>query len=530
MSWPGRVAAAADRAAVRLVPAARRDWAEAVLAEAYEVPSGWPRLAWRASGARLIAREAMVVRRIGVLVLFAAAAGAAAWAAWPGHGGHAAVSRADIIATVLLVAGLPLLARWLLGPPDNKAARWLRAGCYAAILALMPAKAVIELFLGAVPKGGIDLHTFEVFQCPWPFTSVAAAVSNCHEVPGTSAGGPSWGGEVPVLLLTACFLAAVLALTARRVRVEPFTLAIGAGAGLVLGAVMYAWGPLGPNLKYPNRPWLHGSAADVLGPLTWILLFGAPLVAGAIAGRRCHVPDDPGQASAARAWQGFAAGVVSGGVGVVFFTVLGTGTTALLVRSAWVRGLLYHGQHLTASAIYGRELFAAQDVTGYAFLCVAFPIIGLMMGLAGAGYANATGTLPDGGRPPGPPGPTGPEPLPDPPDSGRLADARADQDRRPGAPLAAAVDADRVEQRDEPRAVAVLARAQDSGDVPTAPVCGQVDLGSEPAAGAAQGLRPPAARILVIRRRPHGASSAGQAWPTPAARSRARCHSPSVRS
>jgi hypothetical protein len=190
------------------------------------------------------------------------------------------------------------------------------------------------------------------------------------------------------------------------------------------------------------------------------------------------VPEDPGQASVARTWQGFAAGVVSGGVGVVFVTVLGTGTTALLVRSAWMRGLLYHGQHLTASAIYGRELFAAQDVTGYAFLCVAFPIIGLMMGLAGAGYANATGALPDGGRPPGPPGP---EPLPDPPGSGRLADARADQDRLLGAPLAAAPGGDLVEQRDEPRAVAVLARAQDSGDGPIAPVRGQVHLGSQPA-------------------------------------------------
>ena len=124
-----------------------------------------------------------------------------------------------------------------------------------------------------------------------------------------------------------------------------------------------------------------------------------------------------------------AAGVVSSGVGAVFVTVFGTGTTALLVNSAWVRGLLYHGQHLTASAVYGRELFASQDVAGYAFLCAALPIIGLLMGVAGAGFAHATGALPDGGRPPGPPGP---EPLPDPPDGGRLADAGADLDRQPG--------------------------------------------------------------------------------------------------
>jgi hypothetical protein len=140
MSWPGRVAAAAGRATVRLVPPARRDWAEAVLAEAYEVPAGWPRLAWRASGARLIAREAMVVRSIGALTV----------------------------------------------------------------------------------------------------------------------------------------------------------------------------------------------------------------------------------------------------------TALGFGTTALMLKSAWIRGWLYHGQHLTASAVYGRELYASGNMAFYAVICVIFPIIGLMAGLAGSGYANVT--------------------------------------------------------------------------------------------------------------------------------------------
>jgi hypothetical protein len=416
VSWLGRAAA-------RLVPAGRRDWAEAVWAEAYEVPAGWPRLVWRAGGVRLIAREAVMVRWIGIRVLFAAAAGAAAWSAWPAHGGNAGVARTDVIATMLLLAGLPLLIRWRLGPPSNRAARWLRTGCYAAILALLPAKAAIALFDGAVPRGGIDLHTFEVFQCPWPFTSVAAAVANCHEVPGTSAGGPSGAGEVPILILTACYLAGVLALTARRARVEPATLAIGTGAGLVLGAVMYAWDPIGSNFKYSNRPWLHGLAGDLVAPLTWILLFGAPLVAGAIAARRYYAQDEDGDPSVARTWQGFAAGVVSAGVGAVFVTVFGTGTTALLVNSAWLRDLLYHGQHLTASAIYGRELFATQDVHGYPWICAAFPVIGLLMGLLGAGLANATGPRPDGGHPPGHPDPPGPEALPDPPDGGRRADA-----------------------------------------------------------------------------------------------------------
>jgi len=117
--------------------------------------------------------------------------------------------------------------------------------------------------------------------------------------------------------------------------------------------------------------------------------------------------------------------VVSGGVGALFVTVFGTGTTVLLVNSAWVRGLLFHGQHLTASAIYGRELFATQNADAYVILCVAFPIIGFLMGFLGAGLANLTGPRLDGGRPPRPPGAAGPEPLPDPPGSGRLADAEA---------------------------------------------------------------------------------------------------------
>jgi hypothetical protein len=378
----GSAAPTAGRGVLRLVPAARRDWAEAVWAEAHEVPAGWQRLAWQAGGVRLIAKEAQMVRRTGILLLFAAAAGAAAWGAWPGSRvSHGAAVQGGIIVTVLLLAGLPLLTRLVLGPPDSRAARWLRAGFYAAILAVMPAQGAIGLFVGMVPRGGIDRHTFDVFQGPG--------------VPGSSSGGPDWAGEIGILIFTACYLAIILALTARRAPVAPATLAISAGAGLALGAVMYAVAPLGLNFKYPTRPWPPGSAVDAFVALAWILVFGAPLACGVIAGLRCHVPDDLGQASVARAWQGLAAGLVSGGVGALFVTVFGSGTTALLVKSAWVRDLLYHGQHLTASAVYGRELYASQDVTAYFALLVGFPLIGTVMGLTGAGIANAIRQQPE---------------------------------------------------------------------------------------------------------------------------------------
>jgi len=82
---------------------------------------------------------------------------------------------------------------------------------------------------------------------------------------------------------------------------------------------------------------------------------------------------------------------VSNGVGALTVTALGTGTTALMLKSAWLRGAFYHGQHLAAWAVYHRELNASGGIVFYAVICVIFPIIGLMMGLAGSGYANVTG-------------------------------------------------------------------------------------------------------------------------------------------
>jgi hypothetical protein len=381
-----RAGAAAGRGVLRLVPTERRDWAEAIWAEAYEVSAGWPRLAWRAGSLGLMVKEGQMVRRIGMLVLFAAAAGAAAWGAWPGSPvSHGTALQGGIIITLALLAGLPLLVRRWLGPPVSRAARWLRAGFFAAILALLPVQAAIGLFVGMVPRSGINRHTFDV--------AIGAAI------PGSSSGGPNWGGETGILIVTACAMTVVLALTARRTPVAPATLIIGAGAGLVLGIAMYAIAPAGLNVKYPNRPWLHGSAAEAAGVLAWFLIFGAPLIAGAIAGRCCPVPDDPEEAIAARAWQGFAAGVVASGVGAVFVTVFGSATTALLIKSAWVRDVFYYGQHVTASAAYGRELYASQNIEGYFILLVGFPVIGLCMGLLGTAVANPAPRLPpDGGR------------------------------------------------------------------------------------------------------------------------------------
>ena len=110
--------AAVGRGAAWLLPAGRRDWIAAVWAEAHEVPPGVERLAWRAGGVWMLAREALMPRRLVRAALFAVAAAVAAWAAWPQPGvGHAGVSQFHVIATVLLLAGLPLLARRFFGRP-----------------------------------------------------------------------------------------------------------------------------------------------------------------------------------------------------------------------------------------------------------------------------------------------------------------------------------------------------------------------------------------------------------------------------
>ena len=44
------------RILARLLPAGRREWAEAVQAEASQAPAGWPRLGWLAGGVWLVAR------------------------------------------------------------------------------------------------------------------------------------------------------------------------------------------------------------------------------------------------------------------------------------------------------------------------------------------------------------------------------------------------------------------------------------------------------------------------------------------
>jgi hypothetical protein len=403
------VRGAVRRGAARLVPAGRRDWVEAVWAEAPEMPPGLRRLAWHAGGVRLIAREALMRRGIGSMALLAVAAGLAAWGAWPGPPGSFAtsVARADVITMVVLLAGLALLVRRFFGPAArSRAARFLRTGACAAILALIAAKAAVVQFAFAPPRGGVDLRLYRLIS--------------------GEGFGDSWRPEILFLVVMALYAAAILWMTSGRSRVAPATLAIGAGAGMVLGAVMYAVAPLG--LAAATDPWLPGLNPFVV--LAWILLLGAPAAAAVLAERRYTASASSPPPPAARARQVAAAGVLTGLVGALSVTVLGTGTIALTLRAPWLRAWLYHGQHLLfgvtglrpvlrgdlGAIMYSHELTAVVDAATYLIICMAFPLIALA--LTGCGALSLWGNATTGGDgpPPGGGGPPGPETAPDPPD------------------------------------------------------------------------------------------------------------------
>ena len=383
MGKRARATAAVRRGGAWLLPAGRRDWVAAVWAEAHEVPPGLTRLAWRAGGVWVLAREALIPRRLGRAGLFVAAGAGAAWLAWPRPWvGHVAEGRFNAVVPVLVLAVLPLLSRRFFGPVSSgRLVRSLRVLCYAAILALLPA------------------NTFLLVQNMLAPTQPALRNVFCNAqgcvgvVPGRSSGGPTWQGEILVMLLIVGYAGVTLFLTSRRAGLVRSTLAIGTGTGLLFGVVMYTVDPLGFDHVATN-PWLPGSTADPLVVLAWILLIGGPAAAGVLASPGCRGPDGVRPPHVVRIGQGVAAGVLANGLAAMFVSILGIGTTLLTLRSPWLLHSVTHGRHMTALTSYRYAYNTVAHAGGYTLMLMFFPVIGLIMSSLAAAIANPV-PLPD---------------------------------------------------------------------------------------------------------------------------------------
>ena len=379
-----RAAGAAAGIALRLLPAERRDWARARL-------GGIVRSAVRPQAAGLAGRRAagvatgaLTASRIGRWLAFAVAAALTARVAWPGSpdGLFTVIARMDLITVVLLLAGLP----WLMGrasglPGDCLLARLLRVGGYGAVLAFTAAKARLAAARAGSDRAGVFSSPGSPRSCCW--SSCPVRGGDARGDGATVSGGPGHARHRHRYgrsrLVWSC--------TRWRRWDWPRTPPIR-GCRDRISTRSWRWpGSCSLAARWRRRSWPGGATAD-----------------RATRTRSTR----PGSGSAARP------GSSRPGSARLIVAVLGTGTVALMPRAAWLRHWLYPGRHLLAAAVHSRELTAINGSGAYGLILIAFPIIGLFLGIfSSAAVVEWSGPPPGGG------GPAGPEPVPGPPGSGR---------------------------------------------------------------------------------------------------------------
>jgi hypothetical protein len=241
-----------------------------------------------------------------------------------------------------------------------------------------------------------------------------------------------WVGEIVLLIVIAAYVAALLAVTSQRPPARPATLAIGTGAGLVLGLAVFLLRPLANQTDLANRglSFLYdmGKVAAVL------LVLYAAVRAAVAAARRTSRRDSELPISDARARQGVAAGVCVGASAALLVSILGITTIAFVPHAAgsfeWVlSGNVLdpgRGRALTPDAVIDFEVSFSHAAAGYLLVLMIFPVIGAGLGAWGGLFAAGnSGHTPGGGGGGG--GPEDPDPGPVPPDGGRSLVPEPDQ-------------------------------------------------------------------------------------------------------
>jgi hypothetical protein len=280
------------RVLARLLPAGRREWAEAVQAEASQAPAGWPRLGWLAGGVWLVAREASMMRRVLYGAGCAAVAATVGWVIWlswqPAGDPEYATDRVRILVGVAALVVLPWVGRrrGLFGPAGRSlVARLVRVAGAAALCGLGLSLIRLDRHhgVGQVLGGGSANWPREIgglvalgllFAAPlvvrarWPKVSTDALLG------WMIAGGVLTFFLLPVQTILAGYVALVLCATSRRVPVRPAALAGGLITGLPMIPLMYA------ILQIPGDNLLV-----FIGPMVIILASAGFLLGMAVAWR-----------------------------------------------------------------------------------------------------------------------------------------------------------------------------------------------------------------------------------------------------
>jgi hypothetical protein len=309
------------RHAARLLPPERRPWAEALQAEAGQVPVGWPRLRWLAGGLWLVIREARVARKIVYwlgLGAVAAAAVRAVMLSWQTAQTdvESATDRARILAGAAALLLLPWAGRrrGVFGPVgDSVAARLVRvAGCAGVcgvgmVFVRIDTHSTVNSAIGSGafswPReiAGVMLIAAlftvpGVLRARWPGLDPAGFWSF------TALAGVLISFVAPFQLIAVLLVAGVYAVTAGRSRVLPATLAAGTLAGLAAGGLMWELA-----IAIPRQ---LDSAAGFFILLPSMTFLPAGLAGLAAAWLRSGT-GDPQALRTARIWQALIAGAVT---------------------------------------------------------------------------------------------------------------------------------------------------------------------------------------------------------------------------
>jgi len=395
---------------VALLPPERRGWAEAVSAEAGEVPAGTARAGWLAGGLWLVVREAKMIRRIGYGLSVLAVAMAAALVMrylWEQVGRDAGWDKARIVLLVGLLAGLPWVARrrGVFGPVGPSiAARAVRAGGAVAIIALVLDFARMLHYEGG--KSGVLNGPAGVWS-PAREAVILVLIAGC--LAAVLIAPRRWPKARPVLIawcataaalvlfftfaplqvLITVYAAGILAITSRRSPITPATLAIstsiGVGGGLLIVALWNPLQPRGPAASTATRP------MGLLMVLIAVIVAGTA-AAGALAARRVKGTNDP-LALKTRAQQFLAAGPLTAASAALMLPLLRAGH-AVRIAAACPATSQFH--------------CTAAPAVWMAFLVIG-PVLGLAVGSMGSVTPQTPSQPPHRPPPPDPPG----EPQPD---------------------------------------------------------------------------------------------------------------------